>query len=354
MTSRPLSAAGEFALAAYGRFMRRRLLACGLALLALALTFVADLATGPSSLPLGQALTGLFDPGSLSRSARVILFEIRLPTTLIALGVGAALSLAGAEMQTVLANPLASPFTMGVSSASACGAALAIVLGIGLPGIPADWTVSGNAFLFALCATLLLQAVTRLRGAGVESMVLFGIALSFAFNALVALTQFVASEQALQQLVFWTMGSLARATYERVALLALVLAAVMPFSLRASWRMTALRLGEDRARSFGVDVERLRFQSLVRISLLTGTAVAFVGTVGFVGLVGPHIARLLVGEDHRFLLPVSVLTGAAILLAASIISKILVPGVVMPIGIVTALVGLPVFVALILGRGSRA
>ena len=117
--------------------------------------------------------------------------------------------------------------------------------------------------------------------------------------------------------------------------------------------MTALRLGEERARGFGIDVGRLRFLSLLRISLLTATAVAFVGTIGFVGLVGPHIARLLVGEDHRVLLPVSALTGAGLMLLASVAGKLLVPGAVMPVGIVTALIGLPVFVALIFARGGR-
>jgi iron complex transport system permease protein len=127
---------------------------------------------------------------------------------------------------------------------------------------------------------------------------------------------------------------------------------VVPFTLRAAWPLTALRLGEERARSMGVDVTRLRFGSLVRISLLTATAMALVGTVGFVGLAGPHIARLLIGEDHRFLLPASALSGALIMSVASIASKLVIPGVVLPIGIVTAAIGLPVFFILILRRGQ--
>jgi len=180
--------------------------------------------------------------------------------------------------------------------------------------------------------------------------VLFGIALFFTFNAFVAILQFVASEQALQQLVFWTMGSLARATWEKIAILSFVLACVVPFSLLASWKMTALRLGEEKARSFGIDIGRLRFGSLLRISLLTATAVAFVGTIAFVGLVGPHIARLLVGEDHRFFLPASLLSGAFIMSLASVASKAIVPGVLIPVGLVTALIGVPFFVILILTR----
>lgn len=169
-----------------------------------------------------------------------------------------------------------------------------------------------------------------------------------------ALVQFLSSAEALQQLVFWTMGSLSRATWSNVAALAVVLVVVTPFSLLSSRALTALRLGEDRAMSFGVDVKRLRFLSLLRVSLLSATAVAFVGAIGFIGLVGPHIARLLVGEDHRYFLPASILAGAVIMSLASAASKIIVPGVLMPVGIVTAVIGVPVFLLLIFRNGGRA
>ena len=340
-------------LAAYARLVRRRL-AILVALGALmTLAVLADIATGPSNLPLGAVLGGLLDPAGLDVPTRVIVWDVRLPYAAMAVLVGAALSLAGAEMQTILNNPLASPFTLGVSSAAAFGAALALVLGVGLPGVPASWLVPGNAFLFAFGSVLLLQAMARLRGTGVETLVLFGIAMVFTFNALVAVVQFVASQEALQQLVFWTMGSLGRANWRNLGILAAVLALVLPFSLAASWRMTALRLGEDRARSFGIAVGRLRFAALARVSLLAATSVAFVGTIGFIGLVGPHIARLLVGEDHRFFLPASLLTGALVMSLASVASKLIVPGVLLPVGIVTALIGVPFFLALILSRRER-
>ncbi len=147
--------------------------------------------------------------------------------------------------------------------------------------------------------------------------------------------------------------SLARATWQKLGILALVIGVTLPFSLLASWRMTALRLGEDRARSFGISVARLRFFSLLRVSLLAATSVAFVGTIGFIGLVGPHIARMLVGEDHRFFLPASVLTGAAIMSMSSVASKLVVPGALIPVGIVTALIGVPFFIALIFSRRER-
>jgi iron complex transport system permease protein len=340
-------------LQAYDRLVRRRVaITISIAFLAVGMLF-ADMTTGPAGLSIVDVWKALTHaPGQDSTS--VIVWQVRLPTALMALLVGTALSLAGAEMQTILDNPLASPFTLGVSAAASLGAALVIVLGIGLPFLPPGVLLTANAFVFAFGSVLLLQFMTGRSGGGPAMLVLFGIALVFTFQALLALVQFVASADALQQLVFWGMGSLARANWSTVSLLAAAVASVLPFSLAASWRLTALRLGEERARSYGIDVGRFRFVALLRISLLAATAVAFTGTIGFVGLVGPHIARLLIGEDHRFLLPASALTGAVMMSAASVASKSLVPGLLLPVGIVTSLVGLPVFFALLTRQSRRS
>ncbi|MEE1922953.1 iron ABC transporter permease [Pseudomonas sp. 148P] len=332
---------------------RRSLLVLGLAGL-LGLSILGDLASGASGMSLGRLLSGLFDPSLLSATERVIIWNVRLPYALMAVLVGAALALAGAEMQAILDNPLASPFTLGVSSAAALGASLAIAYPLGVAWLEPGVQIPLMAFVFACLSVLLLQAMARLRGAGVESLVLFGIALVFSCNALVSLLQLLASEDVLQQLVFWTLGSLARANWQKLGMLALVVAVVLPFSLRAAPALTLLRMGEERARSFGVDTRRLRVASLLRISLLSATAVAFVGTIGFIGLVGPHIARLVVGEDQRFLLPASALVGALLLSLSSIASKLILPGVIVPVGIVTALVGVPIFVVLVFRRGRRS
>ena len=331
---------------------RRTALVGGLAVLLL-LSVLGDLASGASGMGLGQLLHGMFDPSTLSATERVIIWNVRLPYALMAVLVGAALALAGAEMQAILDNPLASPFTLGVSSAAALGASLAIAYPLSVAWLSPSAQVTVMAFVFACLSVLLLQGMSRLRGAGVESLVLLGIALVFSCNALVSLLQLLATEDVLQQLVFWTLGSLARANWQKLGILAAVLALVMPFSLRSASAMTLLRMGEDRARSFGVDTRRLRVASLLRISLMSATAVAFVGTIGFIGLVGPHIARLLVGEDQRFLLPASALVGALLLSLSSIASKLILPGVIVPVGIVTALVGVPVFVVLVFKRGRR-
>lgn len=337
----------------YRRMIVKRTIILVLLGLACAVALIMDLITGPSSLTGWQVVQELFSRGTLSVPQSTIVWEIRMPQALMAFLVGAALSLAGAEMQTILNNPLASPFTLGVSSAASFGAALAIIMGISVPFVPADWMVPINAFLAAFGSVLLLELISRRRAAGVNTVVLFGIALVFTFNALVAFIQFVSSQEALQQLVFWSMGSLGRSTWTSVSAMVLVVLILLPFSMRAALSMTVLRMGEDRARSFGINVARLRFMSLMRISLLAGTAVAFVGTIGFIGLVGPHIARLLLGEDHRFLLPASVLTGGLVMSLASMMSKSLVPGVLLPVGIVTAIVGVPLFVALIFRRQQR-
>ncbi len=334
------------------RQWRRTGLVAGLAVLLL-VSVLSDLASGASGMSLGRLVQGLFDPATLSATERVIIWNVRLPYALMAVLVGTALSLAGAEMQAILDNPLASPFTLGVSSSAALGASLAIAYPLSIAWMTAGVQVTVMAFVFACLSVVLLQAMSRLRGAGVESLVLFGIALVFSCNALVSLLQLLATEDVLQQLVFWTMGSLARADWNKLGILALVVALVLPFSLRAAPSMTLLRMGEDRARSFGVDTRRLRFASLLRISLLSATAVAFVGTIGFVGLVGPHIARLPVGEDQRFLLPASALVGALMLSLSSIASKLIMPGVIVPVGIVTALVGVPIFVTLVFRRGRK-
>ena len=338
-------------LALYHRQGRRHAVLVGVLALAALAALVLDLVTGPAGLPLGDTLRALTG-AEVSRGTQVIVWDVRLPVACMALLVGAALALAGAEMQTVLENPLAEPFTLGVSSAAALGAAVAIVLGLTLPGLPPVWSVSANAFVFAIGALMLLQALGRIRGGGPEVLILFGVALNFTAGALLSLVQFVASADALQQLVFWSMGSLAATQWPGVVLIAVILALATPFSFRAAWKLTALRLGEDQARSFGVDVAALRRWTLLRVSLLAAAAVSMVGVIGFVGLAGPHIARMLVGENHRVFLPASLLTGALVMSLASTLSKTVVPGVLLPVGLVTSLIGLPIFFALI-PRGRR-
>lgn len=264
----------------YRCLLRRCLLLAALVAAIIACVLV-DFTLGPSGLGLDVLLKTLLHPQLADGGMRVIVWDIRLPYVLMAVAVGLSLGLAGAEMQTILNNPLASPFTLGVSSAAAFGAALAIILGIGLPGLPETWFIAFNAFVFALLAALLLDAVTRWTRVATSGVVLFGIALVFTFNALVSMMQFIASEDMLQGLVFWTMGSLARASWPKLMIMSAAFALLLPWSLHSAWKLTAL-------------------------------------------------------------------LGALVLSMALVASKNIVPGTLIPVGIVTSLVGVPFFLSIIL------
>lgn len=339
----PLSLALRYRRFALGRVA----IVVGLAV-TVAAAFALDVATGPSGVRLADLLSAAADP-----SLGVILWDIRLPQAVMAVLVGAALALAGAEMQTTLNNALASPFTLGITNAATLGAASAIVFDLTVPGLGTALAVPVFAFAAALGATLLINVLARTQGAGADTVVLFGIAMVFVMNALLWLVQYLASADAVQQIVFWTMGSLSRASWDKAAMVALALAVCLPLSLRHVWALTTLRGGEDHARSFGIQVERLRLQVLLRVSVLAAVAVSFVGTIGFIGLVGPHLARLMLGDDHRVYLPGAALAGALVMSLASTASKSVVPGLVLPVGIVTALVGIPLFMTLLLTQRRR-
>ncbi|QQB33669.1 iron ABC transporter permease [Achromobacter deleyi] len=335
---------------AYRRRVRRqRLILLGITLLTLACLGL-DLSTGQAVYPPGQVLAALWRPDA-PLAVQVIFWELRLPVALSALVVGASLAVAGVQMQTVLNNPLASPFTLGLSAAASFGAAIGLVLGVTLlPTAAVAYAIPVNAFIVSMGAALFIHRLSRKPGISSEMIVLLGTTLVFSFTALLEALQYAAPDQALSAVVFWTMGSLSRANWLKLAIMSGVLAGVWLVFARQAWALTALRLGEARAASLGIPVARLRLSSILLGSLLASVCVSFVGTIGFIGLVGPHIARMLVGEDQRFLLPAAALCGALLLSAASVLSKSVLPGQTLPIGIVTSLVGVPLFFTLILRR----
>ncbi len=335
---------------AYQQTWRRRKFFLALLLAATLAIACIDLLLGPAELAWTSLLQALLNPGSVDSTLDIIVWQIRLPQALMALLVGAALGLAGAEMQTVLNNPLASPFTLGVSSAAALGAALTLVFDWRLALIPQQYVLVLSAFILALFCALLLDTIARRARIGSAGIVLFGIALVFSFNALLSLVQLTASAAALQDLVFWMMGSLERSGWPKVLMMGVALALVLPFSLRRAWQLTALRFGDDRAASLGVNAQGVRRGALLRISVLASLAVALVGVIGFIGLVAPHIARRLWGEDHRWYLPASACIGSAILISASVAAKLISTHTVVPVGIVTTLVGIPFFIVALMRR----
>jgi iron complex transport system permease protein len=316
------------------RTYRRILLLVG-AVTLLIITVLIDIMTGPASLSFTEVLSIIFNPSDAPIQHKVIVWDLRLPIALMAVCVGAMLGVAGAEMQTILNNPLADPFTLGLSSAASFGAALAITLQWSLIPGAGVFFVTGNAFAMAMITSMALYAFTRLRGVTPEAMILVGIAMMFTFNALLALLQYSASELELAQIIFWQLGSLARASWGKVLTCVIVLAIVVPYFMSRSWALTALRMGEEKAASLGVNVSFLRLTVLAGVSLLAAVAVSFVGAVAFVGLVGPHIARIVVGEDQRGFLPFSALAGALIMSGTSIASKAITPSVIYPIGMIT-------------------
>ena len=338
--------------AAYARQNRRKyviiIILAALCIGAAVLDVLTAAASPAYRLSAGEVLDCLMHPAQASPAVYVIVIRMRLPIALMALVVGFLLGTAGAVMQTILHNPLASPYTLGVGTAAGFGASLAIVLGLGTAA------VSGMAFAFAMLICLMIYFLGR-NNVSSGSLVLSGIACLFLFQALQALLQYGASEEENQSIVFWSFGSLQRTDWMKLLITAVVAAVCVPVILADAWKYTALTLGDEKAVSLGVHVSRLKIRAFFLISLMAAVSVCLTGSIGFIGLAGPHIARMLVGEDQRFYIPVSALCGASILSCASVISKMIEPGSVFPVGIVTSIIGVPFFFSLVFrsSRGGR-
>jgi iron complex transport system permease protein len=318
-------------------------------LISLAIALLIDLMVGPAWLSMADVITALkLGPKGDSINSAIV-WVIRLPMTFTCLCVGISLGLAGTQMQTILANSLASPYTLGISSGAGFGAAMAYLTGFPIPGM--SWlNVPLSAFMMAFCSSLAIYMLGRSKGMQAKTMVLFGIVVHFFFQALQSLVQFRATPEVSQQIVFWSYGSLLKSTWTGVVVSGGIFLIGVIILSRYAWQLTALSAGEERARSLGINTERLRLHVFAISALLTAGAVAFVGTIGFVGLVAPHFSRMLVGEDQRYLAPLSALFGVLLMLVASILAKIVVPGSIVPIGIVTSLVGVPFLIYLLLRR----
>lgn len=328
----------------------------GLLLLALWLS----LALGPVSVPLLDSLRALLRllgvPLAAPEQAVLIIGQIRLPRSLLGLTVGAVLALTGVAMQGLFRNPLADPGLIGVSSGAALGAALAIVGATLLGGLPvraAPYLLSGSAFAGGLLVTALVYRLGRRNGqTSVATMLLAGIALTALAGAAIGLLTYLADDATLRTLTFWNLGSLNGASYARLWPLLLVAVVVALWLPRRARALNALLLGESEARHLGFAVERLKAELILCTALGVGAAVAAAGMIGFVGLLVPHLVRLLVGPDHRLLLPASALAGGSLLLFADLLARLLLAPAELPLGIVTALLGAPVFLYLLLrGRG---
>ncbi|MGN0923333.1 iron chelate uptake ABC transporter family permease subunit [Ectopseudomonas mendocina] len=326
--------------------------------LLLVLALWLSLALGPVSLPLGDTLSatlrllGLPVTADASvQQAELILAQIRMPRTLLGLAVGMVLALCGVAMQGLFRNPLADPGLVGVSSGAALGAAVAIVGGAAFGGLPeafAPYLLSACAFVGGLLVTALVYRLGRRDGqTNVATMLLAGIALTALAGAAIGLFTYLADDATLRTLTFWNLGSLNGASYARLWPLLLATLAVALWLPRRARALNALLLGESEARHLGFDVECLKRELVFCTALGVGAAVAAAGLIGFIGLVVPHLMRLLVGPDHRLLLPASALAGASLLLLADLVARLALAPAELPIGIVTALIGAPFFLYLL-------
>ena len=337
--------------------VKPRALFIGLSLLCL-LAIWLSLALGPVSLPLSDTLCAALRllglpiaPDGLEQ-AELILGQIRLPRTLLGLAVGGVLALSGVAMQGLFRNPLADPGLVGVSSGAALGAAIAIVSSSVFGGLPESfgpYLLSVCAFLGGLGVTALVYRLGRRNGqTNVATMLLAGIALTALAGSAVGLFTYLADDATLRTLTFWNLGSLNGASYSRLWPLLLVSIGVALWLPRRAKALNALLLGESEAGHLGIDVERLKRELVFCTTLGVGAAVAAAGMIGFVGLVVPHLVRLLAGPDHRVLLPASLLAGGSLLLFADLVARLALAPAELPIGIVTALIGAPFFLYLLL------
>ncbi len=293
-------------------------------------------------------------PSGLSPLTEHIIINIRLPRILLGLVSGCGLGIAGAVMQGVLRNPMASPYTLGISSGASFGATLAIVLNISL--IPGTWGIIVNAFAGAMLCALLIIGISAGKNATPVFMILTGIALMFLFSATTTLLQYFAEDEAVKQVVFWMVGSLGTADWMKIRVTSLVLAVTSVLIFSQSWQMNILGYGDETATSLGVPVKRIRIVTLLLSVFLTSTIVCFVGTIGFIGLVAPHICRMVIGSDNKYLIPMAGLSGGLLLAGADLLSANIISPVEIPVGIITAYMGVPLFLLIIvrkLGRGEQ-
>ena len=336
----------------YFKFIRGKLIFVFSLLILLVVAGIVAVNVGSVSLGVNKILSSIcnrifFTHFVKDELASTIVWELRLPRVFMAILVGAGLAMAGTALQGILKNPLASPYTLGVASAAGFGASLAIVAGVGLLGTQ-NLLIITNAFIFALFSSSVVLGLARVKGATPESLILAGIAMMFLFSAMTSLLQYMGTEEEVTAVVFWLLGNLSRATWPRVGIVCAVVFGTFPFFMRYAWDFNALTAGDETAESLGVSTVKVRLVGLALASLVTASAICFVGTIGFIGLVSPHISRMIIGGDHRFLFPTSCLVGAILLLVADTVARTILSPVILPVGILTSFLGVPLFIYLII------
>lgn len=321
------------------------------------LFFVVSVFVGSGTLSFKEVFLAIFNKGS--ETARLIVRRIRFPRVIAALIAGGGLAVSGLVMQTVLKNPLASPTTLGVSNAAVFGANFAIiVVGAGAfhsthgswLSISNPYLVSTFSFLSAIIAAGSILLLARLKNLNASAIVLAGVAVSAIFQAGTTLIQYFASDTQVASAVYWTFGDLGRASYKTDLIMFIVVAVSTLFFFLKRWDFSAMSGGFAYAKTLGVNTRFMTIMSLLLASLITSVTVSFLGIIGFVGLTAPQFMKRIVGDDYRFLLPSSFLAGALLLLISDILGRLPIFGTSVPVGVVTSLIGGPVFLAILLRR----
>jgi iron complex transport system permease protein len=338
----------------YRRFTNRRIAFLLALVVVIILLMSVSISLGSSDISLNDffavILHRLFPAHfEVDRLADVVIWKLRLPRILMGVLAGIGLGVAGCTMQGVLRNPLADPYMLGVASSAGFGASLAILAGSGI--FAGQYMIIGNAFIFALLCSAIILGLSSHKGATPEAMVLTGIALMFLFSAMTTLLQYFAEAEAVKAAVFWMIGDLGKATWGKLGIVGTVTACCVPFLIWKSWDLNIMGTGDESAKSLGIQVKRVRLVTMVVTSLMVASIVSFTGTIGFVGLVAPHISRMVIGGDNRYLIPASGLVGAALLALSDMVARMIIAPVILPVGVVTSFLGVPLFIYLIMRSG---
>lgn len=320
---------------------------------------IACLFVGVSNMTAADALDALLGGGNSAQSR--IIWKIRIPRVLAAIIAGAGLAVSGLIMQTTLNNTMASPSTLGVSNAAVFGANLSIIAfaggflstGNNIQSFDAGanpYATSVLAFVFATLSVLLILSLCTLRSFSPNVVVLAGMAIGSVWTAATTILQFYATDVGLSAAVVWSFGDLGRATYRTDLIMAVVVLVGIVFFMLMAWKYNALLSGEATAKTMGVRVTELRFATLLLSSVITAACVSFLGVIGFVGIICPHVTKKLLGQDHRVTVPVSCLMGSLLLLLADTFSRTVGSGSALPVGAITSLLGAPFFIAILFGK----
>ena len=343
----------------YDSLTRSKLLTTVIGLILLLLLAVYSIATGALDISISEAFSALLR--TEAGSSQLIIWNIRLPRVAASIIGGGGLAVAGMVMQSILKNPLGSPFTLGISQAAGFGAAFSIIfLGAGTLQSAGESAIileqvhltTISAFAWSLLSTGMIILLVKFKGASPETMILTGVALGSLFTAGTTALQYMADDVELAAIVFWTFGDAGRATWNNNGIMLLVLIPALIYFALNSWNYKLMASGDETARSLGVPVDRVRLLGMLIASLITAVIISFIGIIGFIGLVAPHIGRKLIGPDEKFLIFFSTLTGSILLLAADTAARTVLAPVVLPVGILTSFLGVPLFLYLVL-RGRE-